>query len=117
MRRKILTGCTLCLALLVATSFGAAAAQEKTAKLDQLNGTVRSVHKDSSTITIRKKEIERQIVYSAETKFMKGTENHNTPSSVDELKEGWYAHCWGKFSGSKLLADGCRIREHQGSSH
>ena|SRR5947209_911862 len=111
MRRNILTGFTLCLGVLVAITVGAAVAKEK--KPDQLNGTVRSVQKDTSTITVRTNEIERQIVYNADTKFMRGTEKHNTPSSVDELKEGWYAHCWGKFEGTKLAANGCRIREQQ----
>lgn len=97
MRRNLLTRFTLCLAVLVAPTAGPAAAQEKKAKPDQLNGTVRSVRKDTSTITVRKNEIERQIVYGAGTKFEKGTEKQSTPSSVDELKEGWYAHCWGKF--------------------
>ena len=114
MRRNILTGFTLCLGVLVAITVGAAVAKEK--KPDQLNGTVRSVQKDTSTITVRTKEIERQIVYNADTKFVKGTAKHNTPSSADELKEGWYAHCWGKFEGTKLAANGCRIRERQNTT-
>ena len=113
MRRNILTGFTLCLGMLVAIAVHPAAAKDKKAKPDQLNGTVRSIHKDTSTITVRKNEIERQIVYNADTKFVKGTEKKNTPSSVDDLKEGWYAHCWGKFEGTKLMADSCRIRERQ----
>ena len=113
MTRNIFTVFTLCLGVLVAIAVGPAVAKEKKAKSDQLNGTVRSIHKDTSTITVRKNEIERQIVFNANTKFVKGTEKHNTPSSVDELKEGWYAHCWGKFEGTKLAADSCRIREHQ----
>ena len=115
MRRNILTGFTLCLGVLVAITVGPAVAKEKKPKADQLNGTVRSVHKDTSTITVRKNEIERQIVYNADTKFVKGTEKNNSPSSVDDLKEGWYAHCWGKFEGTKLMANSCRIREQQKS--
>ncbi len=115
MRRNILTGLTLCLGMLVATTIAPAAAKDKKPKADQLNGTVRAVHKDTSTITVRKNEIERQIVYNADTKFVRGTEKKNTPSSVDDLKEGWYAHCWGKFDGTKLMADSCRIREAQKS--
>jgi hypothetical protein len=116
MRRNILMGFTLCLGLLVAMTVGPALAKEKKAKSDQLNGTVRSVHKDTSTITVRKNQIERQIVYNADTKFVKGTAKHNTPSSADELKEGWYAHCWGKFEGTKLAANACRIREQQNTT-
>ena len=92
MRHNILTGFARCLGVLVAITAGPAATKEKKPKSDQLNGTVRSVHKDTSTITVRKNEVERQIVYNADTKFVKGTAKHNTPSSADELKEGWYAH-------------------------
>ena len=116
MRRNILTGFALCLGVLADMTVGPAVAKEKKPKADQLNGTVRSVHKDTSTITVRKKEIERQIVYNADTKFVKGTEKDNTPSSVDDLKEGWYAHCWGKFEGTKLMANACRIRERQNAA-
>jgi hypothetical protein len=101
--------------MLVATTIAPAAAKDKKPKADQLNGTVRAVHKDTSTITVRKNEIERQIVYNADTKFVRGTEKKSTASSVDDLKEGWYAHCWGKFDGTKLMADSCRIREAQKS--
>jgi hypothetical protein len=113
MRRNILTGVALFLSVMVAVAVGPAIAKEKKVKQDQLNGTVRSIHKDTSTITIRKSEIERQIAFSADTKFVKGTEKKNTPSSIDDLKEGWYAHCWGKFDGTKLIANSCRIRETQ----
>ncbi len=116
MRRNILTGFTLCLVVLVAVTVGSAVAKEKKAKPDQLNGTVRSIQKDKSTITVRKGEIERQIIYKSDTKFVKGTAKNNTPSSVDELKEGWYADCWGKFEGNKLTADACRIREQQNTT-
>ena len=80
MRRNILMGFTLCLGVLVAITVGPALAKEKKAKSDQLNGTVRSVHKDTSTITVRKNEVERQIVYNADTKFVKGTAKQTHPA-------------------------------------
>lgn len=115
MRRNVLTRFALCLGVLVAIAVGPMVAKEKKPKADQLNGTVRSVRKDASTITVMKNQVERQIGYNADTKFVKGTEKDNTPSSVDDLKEGWYAHCWGKFEGTKLIANACRIRERQKS--
>jgi hypothetical protein len=85
MRRNILTGFTLCLVVLVAVTVGSAIAKEKKAKPDRLNGAVRSIQKDKSTITVRKGEIERQIIYKSDTKFVKGTAKNNTPSSVDDV--------------------------------
>jgi hypothetical protein len=114
MRRMILTGFALGLGFLL--TVGPAAAAEKKAKQDQLNGTVRLMNKDKSTITVRKGNVERQIVYNADTKFVLGTANNNKPSSVDELKEGWYVHCFGAFDGNKLNAKSCRFRETQGTT-
>lgn len=112
MRRSNLTRIVLCLILIVA-AVGTGTAKEKKGKPGQLNGTVRMINKEASTISVRKGNVERQIVYGANTKFVKGTQKNSTPSSIDELKEGWYAHCWGTFDGIKLVADRCRIREEQ----
>jgi len=88
-------------------------AKDKKPKQGELNGTVRSISKDSSTIIVRKGNADRQIVYSANTKFVKGTQRNSIASSIDELKDGWYVHCWGNFDGIKLIADRCRLREEQ----
>ena len=69
----------------MAVTVGSAVAKEKKPKPDQLNGAVRSLQKDKSTITVRKGEIERQITYKSDTKFVKGTSKNNTPSSADDL--------------------------------
>lgn len=115
MRRIILVSLALWLGVL-AVGVGPIAAQEKKAKPDQLNGTVRMVNKQASTITIRKANVERTIIYNAGTKFLYGTHQHNKPSSIDELKEGWYVHCTGTFDGNKLVANGCRFRETQATT-
>ena len=113
MRRGIIAGCALWVTVMATMAAGPAAAKDKRPKEGQLNGTVRSVNKDTSTIAVRKGNVERQIVYNANTKFVKGTQKNNTPSSIDELKDGWYVHCWGSFDGIKLVADRCRIRQEQ----
>ena len=115
MRRTILMSLALCLGILT-IAVGPIAAQEKKAKPDQLNGTVRMLNKQASTITIRKGNVERTIIYNANTKFLYGTHQHNKPSSIDELKEGWYVHCTGTFDGNKLAATGCRFRETQATT-
>ena len=110
MRRKIFISTALLLGSLLVL-FPAAA--QKKAKQDQLNGIVRMINKDTSTITIRKGAVERQIAYTPDTKFVMGTVGNSKPSSIDELKDGWYVHCFGTFEGTKLAAKSCRFRQSQ----
>jgi len=109
-RRTILTTLALMLSLLVAGALNLAAADKKP-KASQLNGTVKMINKDKSTIVVAKMNNERQIVYSADTKWLYGTQSSNKPSSLDDLKEGWYINCKGAFDGVKLNASACRFRE------
>ncbi len=111
MRRSMLTTLALCLGVLVAIAVGPAAAKDKKAKEGQLTGTVHMMNKDTSTISVRKGAVERQVVYNADTKWMYGTQADNKPSSLDNLKEGWYVNCKGTFDGVKLVAKACRFRE------
>ena len=111
MRRSMLTTLALCLGVVVAIAVGPAVAKDKKAKEGQLTGTVHMMNKDTSTITVRKGSVERQVVYSADTKWMYGTQADNKPSSLDQLKEGWYINCKGSFDGVKLVANACRFRE------
>ena len=108
-RRSILTTFALILGVLVAV--GPAGAADKKAKEGQITGTVKMINKDTSTVVLRKGNVERQVVYSADTKWMYGTQASNKPSSLDELKEGWYINCKGTFEGVKLNASACRFRE------
>jgi hypothetical protein len=110
-RRSILTTFALILGVLVAVAVRPAAAAEKKMKEGQLTGTVKMINKDSSTIVIAKGNVERQVVYSADTKWLYGTQASNKPSTFDDLKEGWYINCKGSFEGVKLNAKACRFRE------
>jgi hypothetical protein len=107
--RTILTTFALMLSVLVTVN--SAAAADKKPKEGQLTGTVKMINKDKSTIAVTKGNMERQIVYSADTKWMYGTQSSNKPSSLDDLKEGWYLNCKGSFEGVKLNASACRFRE------
>jgi len=110
-RSRILTTFALILGVLVAVAVQPAVAADKKAKEGQLNGTVKMINKDTSTITVAKGNMERQIVYSADTKWIYGTQASNKPSTFDTLKEGWYINCKGAFEGVKLNANACRFRE------
>jgi hypothetical protein len=104
--RSILTAFALILGMLVVAN-----AADKKATKGKINGTVKMINKDTSTIVVRKGNVERQVVYSADTKWMIGTQSSNKPSTMDELKENWYINCDGTFEGVKLNASACRFRE------
>src|ERR1700688_4080698 len=110
-QRTILTTFALMLSLMVAGALNLAVGAGKKAKEAQLNGTVKMINKDKSTIVVAKMNNERQVVYSADTKWLYGTQSSNKPSSLDDLKEGWYINCKGTFDGVKLNASACRFRE------
>lgn len=102
----------LCLAVLVSfvLAFNAVA-KEKTPKVSNIQGRVQMMDKNTSTITVAKGSTNRQVVYSADTKFSYGHSNDNKPGSVDQVKEGNYISCSGTFSGVKLNATACVYRE------
>jgi len=71
---------------------------------DRLEGTIQSINKDTSTITLRqanKNNIIWQIVFDKDTKFT----FRNKDASVAELKDGIRVICLGKFlEGTKMTA-------------
>ncbi|MBZ5591808.1 MAG: hypothetical protein LAP39_06205 [Acidobacteriia bacterium] len=110
-RRSILTTFALILGVLLAMAVSPAVAKDKKPTKGKINGTVKMINKDKSTLVVAKGNVERQVVYSADTKWMYGTQSSNKPSSLDELKETWYINCDGTFEGVKLNASACRFRE------
>lgn len=113
MTRRKLTSFLLCVGILVGITIGPASAADKKAKKGQITGTVHMIDKDKSTLTVTKGTVSRQVVYNSDTKWMKGTQASNQPSSLDDLKENWYINCEGTFEGVKLVASACRFREHK----
>lgn len=63
-------------------------------KEDRVSGTVQMINKDTSTITVRRGNLQRQVIYNADTKFTKV----NKPGSLDEVKEGARVICLGKYN-------------------
>ena len=110
MTRCILTSFVLCMSL-ACVAINPAGAAEKKAKEGQLNGRVQMIEKDKSTIMVMKANTSRQVIYNSDTKWMRGTQASNKPSSFDELKENWYINCKGTFDGVRLVASACRFRE------
>jgi hypothetical protein len=113
MTRNKLTSFVLCLAVVAGTAIGSAGAADKKAKEGQITGTVHMIEKDKSTIMVAKGNLQRQVIYNSDTKWMYGTQASNKPSSLDALKENWYINCTGTFDGFKLVASACRFRERK----
>ena len=108
MTRSKLTSFVLCLGVVLGLTIGPAGAADKKG---QLTGTVHMIDKDKSTITVMKGTTQRQVIYNSETKWLRGTQASNKPSSLDDLKENWYINCEGTYDGVKLVASACRFRE------
>ena len=86
-------------------------AQEKKkaaqAKEDRVSGTIQIMNKDTSTLTVRSGNIQRTVIYNADTKFTKV----NQPGSIDEVKEGVRVICVGKFDEkARLVATRIDVR-------
>lgn len=111
MRRSILTSFALCLAFLLAIVVGPAVAKDKKPAKGKITGTVHMLNKDTSTVTVQKGTVQKQVVYNADTKWMYGTQSNAKAATLDQLKEGWYINCDGTYDGTKLVASACRFRE------
>ena len=94
------------LSLAVATD---AKAQDKSkGKEDRLSGVVHMINKDTSTVTIRRGNVQRQVVYNSDTKIT----YRNAAGSMDEVKEGRRVICLGKFNDkTQLVATRIDVRE------
>jgi len=96
------------LSLALATQVYAQAKKEKKAKEDRISGRVHMINKDSSTITVRQGNVQRQVVYNSDTKFT----YRNQAGSIDEVKDGRRVICLGKFDDkTRLVATRIDVRE------
>ncbi len=79
--------------------------------LDRFDGTVMSINKDTSTITIRQtgKTATWAIVYNKDTAFT----YRNAPSTIDEVKDGRRIIVLGTFEkgSNKMSASRIDVRE------
>jgi len=115
MRRRFFMVLGVFLGLVLALSLPpAASAQEKVKaakgemKEDRLTGTVHMINKDTRTITLRRGNVQRQVVWNDATKFT----YRNQPSTIDEVKDGRRLICLGKFDEkTRLVATRVDVRE------
>ena len=96
------------LSLVLAFTLAAADKKPKPPKEDRLSGRIQMMNKDTSTITLERGNIKRQVVYSADTKIT----YRNKPSTMDEVKEGRRVIVLGKFNDkAQLMATRIDVRE------
>src|SRR5690242_11794798 len=105
-------------ALIFATILSLSVAPRATAadKESRVDGTLLSVNKEASTLTVRQRNNgqPRTVVYSGDTKFTKANGRKSEASTLDEvLKEGQRVIAVGKFNDkSQLAATQVSLREH-----
>ncbi len=77
-------------------------------KGDRVEGTVKTINKDTSTIVVAKgSNPPHTVIFNADTKFTK----RNQPGSMDDLKEGRRVICLGKFDDkTRLMAARIDVR-------
>lgn len=110
MRRIVGLLATLLLTLsLTGQVYAQAKKEKKSSKEERISGRVHMVNKDTSTITVRTGgNVQRQVVYSADTKFT----YRNQAGSMDDVKDGRRVICIGKFDEkTRLMASRVDVRE------
>ena len=89
-----------------------AVAKDKPPKLVNVQGRAQTINKSTSTITIANGTLQRQVMFSADTKFLYGHSRDNKPGAVDQVKEGYYISCASTGDAkAQLTAKECVYRE------
>ena len=105
MRYVVLSVLSLMLAVTLLAPQSSAADKGKG---DRVEGTVKTINKDTSTIMVAKgSNPQHAVIFNADTKFTK----RNQPGSMDDLKEGRRVICLGKFDDkTRLMATRIDVR-------
>jgi hypothetical protein len=123
MKVRLTSSKGLCLVVLLGfVPVFSAVAQDKApkkAKVDNIQGLVREIKKDTSTISVDTQTQPagstaiRQVVYSPSTTFMYGHSDDNKPGTLDKIQPTWYISCAGTMSKGVLMATDCVYRERR----
>ncbi len=110
-----LTGLSILIVLgaTLTVQLGAQDKKAKPPKMMTFQGTVKMMDKAKSMIGVNVSNVQRDVMYSADTKFMYGHSKDNKPGSADAVKEGYYISCAGTTEAGKpqLMAKECVYRE------
>ena len=115
MRIRFAISTGLLIALLAAMTVMSVMAQGKAEKKDadqNVQGTIQSMNKDASTITVKTGTASRVVSHNKATKFLYGHSNDAKAGSLAQIKEGYFISCAGAFdSKGQLMAKECVYRE------
>jgi hypothetical protein len=106
-------------ALLGFVSAFSAVAQDKGPKKDNIQGLIKDIKKDTSTISVDTQTqpggstATRQVTFNASTSFMYGHSDDSKPGTLDKVQPGWYISCSGNMSKGVLMATECVYRERR----
>ncbi len=110
MRRNILASSLLVtVAIVVGLVLGSPGSAEDINPM--VNGRVKKIDKETSTITLSKDNKTKEVIYTESTEFKMGSSSKNEPSSIDEVEVDHYMGCKGAFKGEQLVASICTFRE------
>ena len=115
MRMRFASLVGFCLAVLIGFVLASSLeAQDKAAKVSNIQGSVQMVANDVSTITVLVGSVARKVVYNAATKFVYGHSDKNKPGALGQVKQGYYISCAGTFDDKvQLMAKECVYREEK----
>ena len=115
MRRRLSVAMVVCVGIWLLPLVTTAAPQKEgkdAPKEERVEGNVQAVDKatKTATVTLRGKNVQRQVVYSDGTAFT----FRNKASSVDEFKDGRHVICLGKTNDkNQLIATRIDIRDEK----
>jgi hypothetical protein len=92
-------------------AFSAVAQDKAPKKADNVQGTVTAIKKDTSTITVNTGKAQRQVTYSAATKFMSGHSDKSTAGTLDKVQMNNFISCSGAMNNGVLMATDCLYRD------
>ena len=109
MQRRFCLGMAAIAVLVSMPNLGAQ--DNKKEKPINVQGSVLSIDKGTSMISVRTGTATRQVMFGGETKFFYGHSNDNKPGSSDQVKEGNYISCYTIAEQAHLMAKECVYRE------
>jgi hypothetical protein len=102
------------LALIFALQGTAQEKKAKAGKTSNVQGNVASVDKAKMIVSVKTGgNTRKDVMYTADTKFMQGHSKSNKPGSVDDIKDNYFISCQGTYDAGKvqLQASACVYRE------
>ena len=101
------------LGLVMAFQLSAQNKKAKPPKMSNVQGSVQTLDKAKMTITIRSGSVQKDVIYSADTRFLYGHSKDSKPGSIDQVKDNFYISCGGTYEAGKvqLMAKECAYRE------